>query len=78
MDSDQEMNGSGAETTKPTFTSSAKGKGKAVDRGGQDASQDDTLPWSASPTHLLILGLLRSRTLCGVLQGGEVSTELVG
>ncbi|EIM86821.1 P-loop containing nucleoside triphosphate hydrolase protein [Stereum hirsutum FP-91666 SS1] len=39
------MNASDAESTKPVFASSAKGKGKAVDRGAQDVSQDETLPW---------------------------------
>lgn len=61
MDSENEMNASDAESTKPVFASSAKGKGKAVDRGAQDVSQDETLPWSASHTHILPLSLLRLR-----------------
>lgn len=61
MDNDNEMNGSDTETTKPIFASSAKGKGKAVDVIGKDVSQDETLPWSASRTYLLLLGLFRFR-----------------
>lgn len=77
MDSDQEVNASDVEATKRTFASSAKGKGKAVDRVGQDASQDETLPWSALLIYPLLLGLFSERDLacCRVEKYRPVSLD---